>query len=297
MGYLDYLLLLILIGLLCVLIYRILPSKEGFGNDKQASIFDASGGNIFNNIFDSLFGLNDNQDNSGEEDVYPEDAYAYDDDVEITQHTADLSIDEKKNSKSSYVGDEKDEKPKPDGNLMLTFKTVYHVARQVSVVLIKMPYKILNNFVDMIIKFIQQFRKIIDPIVSFVRQMFKIFWDNVKKMYDQFIAIVQFWFSIMRNFPEFIRQNFALIISFISQAIERITTLMNSLSDMINMAMQMVINFPMQIFDILDQMTKFGFNMFNMGMKLPVTGMKMMINLQDKVGNIMESGQIPFLPF
>jgi len=207
------------------------------------------------------------------------------------EHTGNSFV--ARSSKKEEKGSEK--KSSTMEQIVIMVKTTYRIAAEVAIVLIKMPYKFLSKFVDMMVRFIKNINAMLKPMYDFIRQIGKIIKKIFKKMYDQFMKIFRQYINIMRNLPAFIKKMANITIDFINlavtQTIEQLTNFFNIFKDIFDSLLEL----PMKFFNIMGQFGTMFANSINMLMSLPEKGLDMVINFQGTLMDMMDKPlKVPF---
>lgn len=184
---------------------------------------------------------------------------------------------------------------KPDSQTVIAVKTTYRIAADLAIIIIKMPYKILNKGVDMVIEFIQNLNEMLKPIYAFINQMLKVVQRVFKQFYDIFMKVFKQYFAILSDLPAFIQKYANVAIDFINTMVTQVIDMLTKFFDLFQNILNQLLEIPQKFFSIMNQMSTLFFNMFNMLLELPEKGLEMVIGLQGTIMGMMDRPlKIPF---
>ena len=180
-------------------------------------------------------------------------------------------------------------------NGIITVRTTYAIAKDVAIILIKMPYQFLSKGLNMLIEYIQHFNDILKPIYAFISQMGQIIKRLIKQFYAIFKKIFTQVFNILSDLPGFIKKYATVAIDFINTAITKTIDMFQNFFDLFQNMLDNLLSIPEKFFNIMNQLSDVLFNTFNMLIKIPEKGLDMVIGFQGTLMTAMDRPlKIPF---
>lgn len=174
-------------------------------------------------------------------------------------------------------------------------EAMYKIADLFAYMVIRMPYKFVNDLVETGVNFVENFKDIFAPIMKFYDQMMAIARSVITQMYKFGKSLFDQWLAIVRDIPGFLKAQFNNMINLLQDGVTKGFALFEKLFDIGMTIFNALIQLPMMLFDILDQLTDIGINMFMMIMQLPTSGLNMIIGMQDVMMDLMK--KTPTIPF
>ena len=183
----------------------------------------------------------------------------------------------------------------PDTFWMIMVKNMYKVADLFAYMVIRMPYKFLDNLVEMGIELMQNYKELLKPLFDFIDQM----QCMARNMIKYGFAWVKWGYKrgrqIMKNLPKFIKKQLDRIIQIIQDMITNIFELIEPLIEILAIIIDTIIDIPNIIFKIITQLVTMLSNIVIMLIKLPQSLLAMIISFQEIGLSMME--KTPTIPF
>jgi hypothetical protein len=184
---------------------------------------------------------------------------------------------------------EKEEKlSSTEVQVIVAGQSIYQVAREVAIVCIKVPWKIISSIVNMMVRMVQNINDMLKPMYDFLRQMGQIVKRIVLQMYDRFAKIFKQGFAIMRNLPAFIKKYADIAINYTNTMVNEAVNIATSIFTVFQSVFNSLLQMPQMMFNFMNTAMSFGLNSFNLAMKIPTSGLKLATNVQDKVVGFMD---------
>jgi phage-related protein len=336
MLYLDSLLYIIIIILLCILVNKIVNKKEGFEHKGKSQVYTKK--NTTSVIKSAVYGsfINGPKDCIDVKPIL---------DKLISTATESMVVSQNTLDKENRTGDDKEQKyliinftttaitlsdaimrmPREGltngfeiyadgwlfiegGSVSLKFgngdptpawlrmsAAMYKIAELFAYIIIRMPYKFITQLVDAGIAFVENFKDILAPIISFYNQMMAIARSVIKQLYKVFKGLFDQYIAIIKDIPGFLKAQFKNMINFIQDAVTKTFSFLQKIFDIAMTIFNALIQIPMTLFDILDQLTDVFVNVFLILLNIPTSALNMVIGMQKIMLDIMN--KTPTIPF
>jgi hypothetical protein len=183
--------------------------------------------------------------------------------------------------------------PTPTWLTMLS--AIYKIADLFAYVVIRMPYKFINQAVDLGINLIENFKDIFAPIINFYNQMMAIARSIIKQLYKVFKSFFDQWLAIVKDIPGFLKAQFNNMINMIQDMVTKSFAFFEKIFNILMTIFDALIKLPMMLFDILNQLTEVFVNIFMIILNIPTAALNMIIGMQNIMLDIMT--KTPTIPF
>lgn len=334
MLYLDYILYIIIIILLCIIVNKIVNKKEGFEHKGKSQVYTEK--NTKSVIKSAVYGsfINGPNDCIDVKPILEKLISAATDSLVVSQltfNTNDPASGEEKyliinftttaimvsdarfripddirnNGWDKYnygwVYNEGDSVSLKFGNgdptpAWLTMSTaIYKIAELFAYITIRMPYKFINQFMEAGLAFVENFKNIFAPILNFYNQMMSIARSIIKQLYNVAKGLFDQYIAILKDIPGFLKAQFNNIINFIQDAVTKTFSFLQKIFNIAMTIFNALIQIPMMFFDILDQLTDVFVNIFLILLNIPTSALNMVIGMQNIMLDVMN--KTPTIPF
>ena len=184
----------------------------------------------------------------------------------------------------------------PDTFWLNTIAAIYKLADLFAYIIIRAPYQFLSQLVDMGIKFVQNFQNMFQPLMKFVKQMVAIAKNIFKQIWKMVKNMYKMWMKIMKDIPGFLKSMFDNVIDFVETAVTKTFDLLKKFFNIAKKMFFAIIKLPLTIFDMVDQLATVVVNLFMIIINIPTAFLNMIIGFQDIMLQIMQQNpKIPFL--
>ena len=339
MLYLDSLLYIIIIILLCILVNKIVDKKEGFEHKGKSKVYKKTYTNSV--IKSAVYGsfINGPKDCVDVKPILDKLISTATDSVVVSQNTMDKENKTGADDEQKYLiivftttaitlSDARYHFPDMNANyyddgwgkysygwlyyegdsISLKFgngdptpawlkmsAAIYKIAELFAYIIIRMPYKFITQLVDAGVMFVQNFKDIFAPIISFYDQMMSIARNIINQLYKVWKGLFDQWLAIIKDIPGFLKAQFNNMINFIQDAVTKSFAFFQKIFDIAMTIFNALIQIPMTLFDILDQLTEVFVNIFMILINIPTSALNMVIGMQNIMLDVMK--KTPTIPF
>jgi hypothetical protein len=178
---------------------------------------------------------------------------------------------------------------------LTSLSAIYKIAELLAIIIIKMPYKFLNQMVNLGITFIENFRDIFKPIFEFIDQMKAIAKSIFKQLYRWFKWGFDQWLAMIKDLPKFLRSQLKNFTNFLQALVTNIFSMFQMFFDLFMKVFNTLIQLPMQLFSMIEQIGTMLSNLFTILINIPTAGLNMIIGFQNIAIDAMS--KTPTIPF
>ena len=168
-----------------------------------------------------------------------------------------------------------------DSELVMLFKYVFYFASVIAYFVIKWPYSIIANIINIPVRFTQEMFLAMEPMLNMIMDSFNSMTQIMSEAFMTLFKTAKEMFNIVKDLPRLMKSMVNLGVD----VAKSIFSALGGLADAVKSMMSFFMAIPKQLINITKQFGTLMMKFPQMLMKFPIKGMDMMMNFTDQINS------------